>query len=532
MILLGEPKISGEAKVWQTNRNGYLAKIYHNQTPEHVQKLAVMIAHRPKEPNFHLNHISFAWPKSVLKDAQGNCVGFLMREIKEGKELIDIYNPKRRKDLKLEVDWRFLQTTALNIASIIEAIHISGYVLGDIKPQNILVNDRALPSIIDTDSFQVRNPKNNKIYRCPVGSPDYTPPELIDKDFSSIDQTEVHDRFRLAVIIYQLLFGGQTPFAGKWIGTGDTPETNELIRQGLWLYAPNRLMQPVERTIPLEIIHPEVQRCFLRCFNDGYKNSDLRPTAGDWVKALRLAVNELTICGKRDSHYYSRTYGKCYWCDRSTKLGVDIFPGFVKAKASAVVKSTPQPRVINHHVIGNLLQTLTGHSSGVFSVAFSPDGQTLASGSSDNTIKLWDVRKGNLLQTLTGHSNSVHSVAFSPDGQTLASGSSDNTIKLWDVRKGNLLQTLTGHSSWVPCVAFSPDGQTLASGSGDKTIKLWQVKSESSITTTNSNSNNKGLIICIAMSGLFIWICFGVDAFALFISVFIFVLVLCIIFSQ
>ncbi|MHC5726209.1 MAG: protein kinase domain-containing protein, partial [Nostoc sp.] len=224
ITLLGEPKISGEAKVWQTNRNGYLAKIYHNQTPEHVQKLAVMIAHRPKEPNFHLNHISFAWPKSVLKDAQGDCVGFLMPEIKEGKELIDIYNPKRRKDLKLEVDWRFLHTTALNIASIIEAIHISGYVLGDIKPQNILVNDRALPSIIDTDSFQVRNPVNGKIYRCPVGSPDYTPPELIDQDFSSIDQTEVHDRFRLAVIIYQLLFGGQTPFAGKWIGTGDTPE--------------------------------------------------------------------------------------------------------------------------------------------------------------------------------------------------------------------------------------------------------------------------------------------------------------------
>ncbi|QLE39557.1 tetratricopeptide repeat protein [Nostoc sp. C052] len=326
ITLLGEPKISGEAKVWRTNRNGYLAKIYHDQTPEHVQKLAVMIAHRPKEPNSHLNHISFAWPKSVLKDAQGNCVGFLMPEIKEAKELIDVYNTKRRKALKLEVDWRFLHTTALNIASIIEAIHISGYVLGDIKPQNILVNDRALPSIIDTDSFQVRNPKNNKVYRCSVGSDGFTPPELIGKDFDSIDQTEIHDRFRLAVIIYQLLFGGQTPFAGKWTGTGDTPLPNELIRQGLWMYAPNSLVQPVERTIPLEIIHPEVQRCFLRCFNDGYKNSNLRPTAGDWVKALRLAVNDLTICGKVDSHYYSQTYGKCYWCDRSIKLGIDIFP--------------------------------------------------------------------------------------------------------------------------------------------------------------------------------------------------------------
>ncbi|MEH2413053.1 tetratricopeptide repeat protein, partial [Nostoc sp.] len=331
ITLLGEPIAnSGEGKVWRTNHNGYLAKIYHSQTPEQVQKLAVMIAHRPKEPNFHLNHISFAWPKSVLKDAQGDCVGFLMPEIKEAKVLIDVYNPKKRKDSKLDVDWRFLHTTALNIASIIEAIHISGYVLGDIKQQNILVNDRALPSIIDTDSFQVRNPENGNIYRCPVGSPDYTPPELIDQDFSSIDQTEVHDRFRLAVIIYQLLFSSQTLFKGNWIGAGEMPETNELIRRGLWLYAPNSLIQAIDSTIPLEIVHPEVQRCFLRCFNDGYKNSNLRPTARDWVKALRLAVNELTICGKVDSHYYSQTYGKCYWCDRATKLGIDIFPIFSK----------------------------------------------------------------------------------------------------------------------------------------------------------------------------------------------------------
>lgn len=396
ITLLGEPKISGEAKVWQTNRNGYLAKIYHNQTPEHVQKLAVMIAHRPKEPNSHLNHISFAWPKSVLKDAQGNCVDFLMPEIKEGKELIDIYNPKRRKDFKLEVDWRFLHTTALNIASIIEAIHISGYVLGDIKPQNILVNDRALPSIIDTDSFQVRNPKNNKVYRCLVGSEGFTPPELIDQDFSSIDQTEVHDRFRLAVIIYQLLFGGQTPFGGKWIGAGEPPETNDRIRQGLWLYASNSLIQPVDNvTIPLEIVHPEVQRCFLRCFNDGYQNPNLRPTAEDWVKALRLAVNELTICGKVDSHYYSRTYGKCYWCDRATKLHIDIFPGFARPKQVAFVESTLElkafavDKIIENLGIGGQIHT---HSK-----------QSIFQSSVSNSTSL----SGNSLPAKTSTSNTI-----------------------------------------------------------------------------------------------------------------------------
>ncbi|MBO1058841.1 MAG: hypothetical protein HEQ27_20970, partial [Dolichospermum sp. JUN01] len=406
ITLLKEIANSGEAKIWRTNQNGYLAKIYHSPTPERVQKLAVMIANPPTEPNSHLHHVSFAWPKSALKNAQGDFVGFLMPEIKDGKELIDVYNPRRRQALKLEIDWRFLHTTALNIVSIIEALHAAGYVLGDIKPQNILVNNRALPSIIDTDSFQVINPKNGKVYHCLVGSEGYTPPELIGKDFDSIEQTEVHDRFRLGVIIYQLLFGGNNPFQGKWTGTGEIPDINELICQGLWINGSTNLIAAVARTIPLEIVHPEVQQCFLKCFNDGHKNPNLRPTAREWLEALRTGNDNLTICGRVDSHYYSRTFGNCYWCDRSTNLGVDIFPGVVKANSSPV----SQPQIINNKLIGKLLQTLTGHSNLVYSVAYSPDGQTLASGSGDKTIKLWNVKTGNLLQTLTGHSNLVISV--------------------------------------------------------------------------------------------------------------------------
>ena len=123
------------------------------------------------------------------------------------------------------------------------------------------------------------------------------------------------------------------------------------------------------------------------------------------------------------------------------------------------------------------VQTLTGHSDWVRSVAFSPDGQLLASGSDDNTIKLWQPGTGNQIRTLTGHSNWVISVAFSPDGQLLASGSWDKTIKLWQPSTGEEICTLTGHSDSVDSVAFSPDGQLLASDSDDKTIKIWQLSS-------------------------------------------------------
>ena len=122
----------------------------------------------------------------------------------------------------------------------------------------------------------------------------------------------------------------------------------------------------------------------------------------------------------------------------------------------------------------SLLQTLEGHLDSVYAVAFSPDSKLLASGSHDNTVKLWDVATGALQQTLEGHSYSVIAVAFSPDSKLLASGSHDNTIKLWDVATGALQQILEGHSHSVYTVAFSPDSKLLASGSHE-TVKLWDM---------------------------------------------------------
>ncbi|MEG4092943.1 WD40 domain-containing protein [Microcoleus sp. Pol12B4] len=108
----------------------------------------------------------------------------------------------------------------------------------------------------------------------------------------------------------------------------------------------------------------------------------------------------------------------------------------------------------------------------VWSVAFSPDGKTLASGSFDQSIKFWDVATGKVIKTFRGAQKGALSIAFSSDGKTLASASFDNTIELWDVATGKSIDRLTGHKNWVLRIAFSPDGKTLASASSDKTIKV------------------------------------------------------------
>jgi DNA-binding helix-hairpin-helix protein with protein kinase domain len=325
ITLIKQIASSGEGEIWRTNLAGCLAKLYHSPDLQKVGKLEVMIANPPQDPNAQIQHTSFAWPQSLLKNDKGETVGFLMPQIQDSVEILDVYNPKMRQQIVPGFNWLYLHATAVNIASIVASIHKGGYVLGDIKPQNILVNNRALAAIIDTDSFQVKDLEKELIYHCPVGSEGFTPPELLDKDLATTQQTEIHDRFRLGVIIYLLLFGDH-PFKGQWVGKGDSPEPNELLRQGYWPYGVKSPIQPGLLTIPLTTLHPELQKCFHRCFTDGYHHPELRPSAQKWSGVLQLALKELKVCRHNPRHYYSTSYGKCYWCDRQRLLGVDIFP--------------------------------------------------------------------------------------------------------------------------------------------------------------------------------------------------------------
>ena len=136
---------------------------------------------------------------------------------------------------------------------------------------------------------------------------------------------------------------------------------------------------------------------------------------------------------------------------------------------------------------------LKGHTSRVRSVAFSPDGKTLASGAWDGLVKLWDVATGENIATFEGHTAGVNSVAYSPDGTTLASGATNGSVLLWDVATEENIATLEARDL-VQSVVYSPDGAILASGSADGTILLWDISTGQSVVTFTGHTESIGSI--------------------------------------
>ncbi len=123
------------------------------------------------------------------------------------------------------------------------------------------------------------------------------------------------------------------------------------------------------------------------------------------------------------------------------------------------------------------VQTWQEHSGAITNLAISQDGKTLASSSTDHTVKLWNLRTNKVFCTLTEHTAWVLSIAFSSDGQVLASAGEDQTINLWHLKTGSLIRTLAGHTQTISTVAFNPNRQTLISASQDGAIKVWNLSS-------------------------------------------------------
>ena len=349
----------GEGAIHSYPRDASLVmKIYHADKLKDIDsdKLQLMVAN-PPDDSVKKNHgcVSIAWPVDLLLSIDGSeqIMGFLMPRVpmQQVRPIHDYYSPKTRREENLGFNYFSLHRTARNFAGAMSALHAKQYVIGDVNESNILVYDTAMVTLVDTDSFQVRDFQQGKVYRCRVGKPEYTPPELQRKTFADYDRTPEHDLFGLGVLIFQLLMEGTHPFAGVYQGTGDPPPTEKRILAGHFPHGSKTVpYRPAPNAVRFDVLHPTLRQLFIRCFEDGHNNPQARPDARSWVKALDEAEKALVSCGVNSEHWYGRHLRDCPWCERKKQLrGIDPFPPMSVGQSNIPVQiplppaNTPKP---------------------------------------------------------------------------------------------------------------------------------------------------------------------------------------------
>lgn len=359
------------------------------------------------------------------------------------------------------------------IGEALTVIHRKGLLHRDIKPRNIMIRTPKA-SLSHGDAVLIdfgiaREFIPNVVQRHTVyRTPGFAPPEQYDLE---APRGEFIDVYALAATLYSLL-------------TNFVPTSADERRNNIPLVPPQHFNSSISDRVNQAIIlgmelrannRPQSVQQWLELLDVGNNLTSLSPTL---VNTPRVNFSTPIIFTPHRWH-----------CLHTLRSHSGMVHAVAISQDGKLIASGSSDHTIKLWQLetGKLVRTLgrwfDGHSSMVQTVSFSPNGQLLASGSWDDTIKLWLLSTGKPIRTLMTRSNWVNSVAFSPDGQLLASGGANNTIKLWQVGTGEEIRTFTGHSDSVCSVTFSSDGEFLASGSADCTIKLWQVSTGREIRT-------------------------------------------------
>ncbi len=323
-VTLGTPVgRGGEATVHELpGIPGTVAKVYQQPTAEHEAKLRAMIGRAPADLPAAGGHVPLAWPEALLLDGNGRMGGFVMPRLDPGahRPLLQLYHPGSRRANAPGVGWLYLVRAARNLSSLLTSLHAAGYVVGDLNESNILLTPRALVSLIDLDSIQVRDGRT--VYRCPVGKLDYTPPELIGKNFRQVNRAPASDVFALGVIVFQLLMEGSHPFAGVWQGPGEPPGLESHIRARRSAHFGGRHVEPPPAAPPVRNLPPGLRRTLRNTF---ISPAFARPSAANIRDALGALEASLKTCSVNPLHAYSGHLKDCPWCRRKALLGSDPF---------------------------------------------------------------------------------------------------------------------------------------------------------------------------------------------------------------
>ncbi|MEZ4621177.1 MAG: hypothetical protein R2867_37535 [Caldilineaceae bacterium] len=237
-------------------------------------------------------------------------VGYTMPYVASTKPIYHFYTPKMIRQHKWKLNWGHMHVLAFNLATVFKHFHDHELVIGDINSNNVVVNLQLVPIIIDVDSVQI-SPKHTS----DVGVLEYIPPELKGRTLKNVVRSKSHDLFGLGYMIFQVLMGGCSPFAGVPKVDLCSERIDERCKDlGIFPFHANPYVMPPPGMPDAKVFHPEVTARFIQCFIHGRKNPNYRPDAETWRKKLKKAEQSLIRCPRNTEHVYSSHLSCCPWC--------------------------------------------------------------------------------------------------------------------------------------------------------------------------------------------------------------------------
>ena len=307
----------GEGEVFAiAERPGLAAKIYHaDRATARREKIEAMVAAPLRAGGL------VAAPSAVITDGTGAFSGFLMPRIVSAAPLHDLYAPASRREIIPDAAYRNLLRVAANAARAVAAVHDAGHVIGDVNQSGFLISQDGLVALIDADSFQVHT--GDAVYRCTVGVPEYTPPELQGRSLNEIDRTRNHDAFGVAVVVFQLLFFGRHPFAG--VSERGRLSIPEAIANGAFAFSNVRdvPLAPPPGAMALTDLPASLAGLFERAFGP---TPDARPLPREWIKALSEAEDAQRPCLDAVRHDFDLRAQACPLCRMEREGSTPLFP--------------------------------------------------------------------------------------------------------------------------------------------------------------------------------------------------------------
>ncbi|MCA0360836.1 MAG: protein kinase [Armatimonadetes bacterium] len=293
-----------------------LAKLYREIENAPTQKLQAMLRKDSPELEAHTS-----WPSALVVDESKRIVGFLMPFLHKWIPIFRVYNLRLRRQKLPEADFRFIVEVATNLAAAVEVVHRKEIVIGDLNESNVLVSPLAQVRLIDTDSFQFTD--GDVTFQNFLAKTEYLAPELHGRDLHTHARTADHDRFALAILIFQLLMLGRHPFAGRPADDEDI-SLESAIRKGWYVFGrknSGELLPPAG--LAIESLSPRLCDLFERAF--ALDRPDGRPTAGEWQSALEEFAQSLIPCPSQAKHVHGGHLESCPWCAFQAQMRVAPF---------------------------------------------------------------------------------------------------------------------------------------------------------------------------------------------------------------